>query len=135
MPVEYYTPNVVMKFHEDIFKTFSDCKDFQLVLKRKRTNSLVDKSYLAYVNKIYNSESFIQVSPDIDPFSLISISFATINLPATSTALVSTEMNKKTVYFDPTKMVKKTDKSLSDIPLISGFDKLIEWRASLNQFT
>ncbi len=32
-------------------------------------------------------------------------------------------------------MVKKTDKSLSDIPLISGFDKLIEWRASLNQFT
>ena len=135
MPVEYYTPNIVKKFHEYIFKTFSNCNEFQLVLKRKRTNSLVDRSYLDYVNMIYNSDNFIQISPDIDAFSLISISFATINLPATSTALVSKEMNKKAIYFDPTKLVKKTDKSLSDIPLISGLDKLIDWRSSLNQFS
>ena len=135
LPVEYYTPNIVKKFHEYIFKTFSNCNEFQLVLKRKRTNSLVDRSYLDYVNMIYNSDNFIQISPDIDAFSLISISFATINLPATSTALVSKEMNKKAIYFDPTKLVKKTDKSLSDIPLISGLDKLIDWRSSLNQFS
>ena len=79
LPVEYYTPNIVKKFHEYIFKTFSNCNEFQLVLKRKRTNSLVDRSYLDYVNMIYNSDNFIQISPDIDAFSLISISFATIN--------------------------------------------------------
>lgn len=132
LPTEYYISSIVNKFHLDIYNLFKKDQSFQIVLKRKRTNNLVDKEYLKCIRNIYKNENFIQLDPDIDAYSLIEKSFAAINLPATSTALIADYLGVKSIYYDPSGLISVKEKSLGNIPFVSKKSNLRKWKDSID---
>lgn len=131
LPTEYYIPRIVNQFHIDINYIFDGSTKFEIILKRKRANPLVDLEYLKLIRKIYNTGNFKQIDPDIDAQSLIEKSYAVINMPSTSTALIAQHLGIKSIYYDPTGMISKNDTSLGKIPLISNRNDLLNWVNSI----
>lgn len=131
LPTEYYVPRIVNQFHVDINHVFDGHKEFQIILKRKRANPLVDLEYSKLISKIYNTEYFKEIDPDIDAHSLIEKSHAVINMPSTSTALIANHLRINSIYYDPTGLISKNEKSLGKIPLVSNKNDLSKWVNSL----
>ena len=125
MPDRYCTSAVMIQFQKDIYHVLKEL-DVIVVLKRKRKEikKLHDSKYLSFVDELYKTEKFVQISPDTDAFSLIEKSYLTINFPPTSTANISTFLGKKTIYYDPTSSLDPNDKSLSGVRLIQGIEDL-----------
>ena len=63
------TPNL-KQFQKDIISVFSQ-KDVKVILKRKRkeNKSHNDLEYISFVNNLYSTDKFIQISPKIDACS------------------------------------------------------------------
>ena len=131
MPNEYYTLPTISTFHQDIVDLFSGTDEYLIVLKRKRNTNMLDKGYLVMIEKLYTDLPFIQLNPEIDAHSLIEVSFASIHLPSTSTALIAEDLGIKSIYYDGTLSLNKDDQSLAGIELIQGKDQLEEWKKSL----
>ncbi|MDA9184177.1 polysaccharide biosynthesis PFTS motif protein [Flavobacteriaceae bacterium] len=131
MPNEYYTLSTISTFHQDIVDLFSGTDEYLIVLKRKRNTNMLDKGYLVMIEKLYTDLPFIQLNPEIDAHSLIEVSFASIHLPSTSTALIAEDLGIKSIYYDGTLSLNKDDQSLAGIELIQGKDQLEEWKKSL----
>ena len=125
LPDRFFTCAVMTQFQKDICQVLKEF-DVIVVLKRKRkeTKYVHESKYLKYVDELYQSEKFIQISPDTDAFSLIEKSYLTINFPPTSTANISTFLGKKTIYYDPTSSLDPNDKSLSGVRLVQGIEDL-----------
>ena len=136
LPNEYYTLKNIMDFHKDIVDTFSNEKEFLIVLKRKRNTPMIDKEYLKKIKNLYSGEFFIEIDPSIDATSLLEISFASVHFPTTSTAIVAEDLGISSVYYDANSLVDIDDKGLSGIKLIQGKKNLYKWKNSLKkQFT
>ena len=75
------TPNI-KQFQQDIITVFSQ-KDVKVILKRKRkeNKSHNDLEYITYINNLYSTDKFIQISPQIDAWTIINKSFLTISYP------------------------------------------------------
>ena len=118
------TPNM-KQFQQDIITVFSQ-KDVKVILKRKRkeNKSHNDLEYITFINNLYSTDKFIQISPQIDAWTIINKSFLTISYPPTSTANISTFCGINTIYYDPTSTVDPNDDALFGVRLIRGLNEL-----------
>lgn len=134
MPNEYYTFQTINSFHQDIFDLFSSRQDYLIVLKRKRNTNMLDDQYFEKINSIYNQLPFMQIDPAVDAGSLIQLSYASIHLPSTSTALISKHLGIESIYYDATLKIKKNDQSLGGVNLIRGKKELNEWLTVIESY-
>lgn len=132
MPNEYYTYPTINSFHQDIFDLFSSRDDYLIVLKRKRNTTMLDEQYLRQIEHLYSQLPFIQIDPAIDASSLIEVSFASIHLPSTSTALIAKNAEVESIYYDATLKIEKNDESLAGVKLVQGKNELNNWIKSLD---
>ena len=125
LPDRYITTSNMLKFHEDIIRVFDKVKNVKVILKRKRSHTKFhDYRYLNFIKENYISEKYYEISPRTDATSIIKKCFLSINYPPTSTALISKDEKKHTIYYDPTKTVDPNDKSICGIKLIKGYNDL-----------
>ena len=134
MPNEYYTFQTINSFHQDIFDLFSSREDYLIVLKRKRDTTMLDDQYLEKIDSIYNQLPFMQIDPAVDAGSLLQLSYASIHLPSTSTALISKSLGIESIYYDATLKIKKNDQSLAGVNLIRGKKELNEWLNDIESY-
>ena len=77
------TPNI-KQFQQDIIAVFSQ-KDVQVIsanVNGKENKSHNDLEYISYVNNLYSKFKLkIQISPQIDAWTIINKSFLTISYP------------------------------------------------------
>ena len=83
--------------------------------------------YISFVNNLYSTDKFIQISPQIDAWTIINKSFLTISYPPTSTANISTFCGINTIYYDPTSTVDPNDDALFGVRLIRGLNELEDY--------
>ena len=95
--------------------------------KRKENKSHNDLEYISYINNLYSTDKFIQISPQIDAWTIINKSFLTISYPPTSTANISTFCGINTIYYDPTSTVDPNDDALFGVRLIRGLNELEDY--------
>ena len=106
--------------------------NFILRKKHKLTNHLpheaIDKKYIAQINKIKSSKSFIFDRTNSNIFDLIKSSNICISFPYSSTAILARELGKPSIYYDPSNQIDKYNKKFSHgIHVINNFDTLDEW--------
>lgn len=121
------TPNL-KQFQQDITTVFSQ-KDVKVILKRKRKENKFhnDLEYISFINNLYSTDKFIQISPEVDAWTIINKSFLTISYPPTSTANISSFCGINTIYYDPTSTVDPNDEALFGVRLIRGLNELEDY--------
>ena len=62
---------------------------------------------------------------------IIKRSCACISMPFTSTALMAKLEGKPSVYYDPSGLVQKNDRSAHGVPILTGVDELNHWAKTL----
>lgn len=123
----YYTPEIVNQFLSDIYSAINDCNGY-FALKRKRDiGNEVHPKYSRHIDKFLQFENFINIEPDISPLQLIGNSNAIISIPFTSTAVVAKELDKPSIYYDPTGLVRLNDIEAHGIPIINTVKSLRDW--------
>lgn len=104
----YYSPDVVIKFLEDVVNMAEELrrlkgKPVEVLLKCKRGYNF--RHHSQYVNRVNElaDEGSIKIVPfQTNLYSMIGQCDVSIVMPNSSPALVSAHMNKKAVYYDPT---------------------------------
>ena len=128
---EYYTSNIVIQFLNDI-KSIAEKYGFVIYYKAKRSSNLniFDRKFLNCIKKL-NDQSFITINPDISAIRLIQSSNAIISIPFTSTALIAKDLNKPSIFYDPSGYIDKTDRAAHGIDILSGKVELEKWIMNL----
>ncbi len=103
--------------------------DFTVVIKRKRNNLLVSKKYQKALNELLKTGYWSEIDPEVDANSLcINIKpIASISMPFTSTAYISSSHKIPTAYLDVTQKLEKDFLIYSEIPLLSNEKELYTW--------
>jgi len=96
-------------------------------LSRGKTLFKENKSYNSTLSKINKRKYFTSVPANFDLKSLVSNSFATISYPYTSVALISKELKKETIFYDPSLELIDNKNFSRDLKLISGKQELDLW--------
>ena len=86
-----------------------------------------NKSYNAILNKINKGEYFKSIPVNIDIKHLVDNSLATISYPYTSVALISKELKKETIFYDPSLELIENNDFSRNLKLISGKQELDTW--------
>jgi polysaccharide biosynthesis PFTS motif protein len=128
---DYYTPNIVNQFLLDIRDALEniDCK---MTHKRKREIArLSHPHYRSVLKRLEQSMNYFSIDPDLSAASLIQDCDAVISMPFTSTALLGREVNKPSIYYDPSGLLQKDDPAAHGIMIIQGQKELGNWLANL----
>ena len=124
---EYYIPEVVIQFLSDIKKVTSKY-NIKIIYKRKRNiKSILHPNLIKYIDNYMQNEFTYLLDPDYNAFDVIKNSIATISMPFTSTAFLGKELNKPSIFYDPTGLVSKTNKNSNGIQIINNIDELDNW--------
>jgi polysaccharide biosynthesis PFTS motif protein len=124
---EYFVPEVVNKFLEDIYEV-SKSFNLVMVLKRKRhIGNMLNKKYKLLLDRLENSDNFISIDPDIAALRLIREAEIVISMPFTATALIARSEGKLSIFYDPSGLVQKGDRAAHGIEIIIGKSELREW--------
>jgi polysaccharide biosynthesis PFTS motif protein len=126
MQNEYYLPNIVCMFLEDIREAL-ESTGASMVLKQKRNvdDTIVHKQYIKYIKSI--KDKIVIIEPCISAIRIINTCQAVISLPFTSTAILGIKSGKPSIYYDPTSAISKDDKAAHGIKVISGKNELQQW--------
>ena len=125
-PYDYYTPDILLKFHKHILEILSEFDTVVGVLKQKRSSA--KNSNLRYgkeVNDLYY-KNFV-LDPDNDPYKLIEKSTVSVHIPFVSTAHVSISLGIPAIYYDPGGIIQRDDEGLAGIELAKSKDELKKW--------
>ena len=96
-------------------------------LHRGKNLQIENKSYTSFLNKINKRRYFESVPADIDLKYLVNNSLATISFPYTSVALISKELKKEAIFYDPSLELVENKNFSHDLKLISGKQELDVW--------
>lgn len=128
-----YNNNLSSKFLEDI----ADCckiAKINMVHKRKRIQGKrVLKSYMSVINALSRSNYYHSINTEISPIKVIKGSIGVISFPYTSAAYIAKELNKPTVYYDPSNTLDVNNFASHNIVLIKGKNNLLEWIVGLKK--
>lgn len=125
----YYSFETSKVFFEDIVEISKELH-INVFFKRKRSNKYVSMSYLSFLKKLkINNKNLYEIDPEVSPFEILrgnnfSIS---INMPYTSTAIISQFNKIPTIYYDPTNLLDQKYYALGEIKLIQSKQKLKSW--------
>ena len=124
---EYCDKNFLQRFYNDIYDLAIQ-NGFHVVVKRKNeTGKLEFKKYKYFFNQFFLKPNTTSINANISAFRVIENASIIISMPFTSTGLIGFMFNKRSIYYDPFKWIKKGDPSGSNLPLLSGKDELESW--------
>lgn len=124
---EYCNKDFLKRFYDDIYDVAIK-NDFNIVVKRKnQLNNLEIKKNKFFFNNFFLRPNVISIDPNISAFRIIEKSDIIISMPFTSTGLIGSMYDKKSIYYDPFKWIQKNDPSGSNLTLLSGKDELEKW--------
>ena len=122
---EYYTPEVIWQFIDDIYDVFNQKNNLALKQKR-RVEGRVHEKYSKLINEL-EGEGLDMINPCVSAIRVIDACKTVISLPFTSTALIGMEAGKTSIYYDPTGKLQKDDRAAHGIILISEKKELEQW--------
>lgn len=126
IPEEFYTPDIVNKFLEDIVLLAE--RNYSILWKRKRNiGALAHPRYKSLVHRLDTLKGVILIDSEISAVKVIEQSDIIISIPFTSTALIARSLGKASAYYDPTGMIVKNDVAGHGIPLLSNYKELFDW--------
>jgi len=126
-PIEYYVSNIVKNFLIDTYEVLSNF-DVTIIYKKKRNiKNLLDKGYKKITTELSYKNNFMEVDPNISVHQIIQNSKLSISIPFTAPALISKELNKPAVFYDPIKLLYSDDRAAHGIKLISDKKTLYNW--------
>jgi polysaccharide biosynthesis PFTS motif protein len=126
IPEEFYTPDIVNKFLEDIVLLAE--RNYSILWKRKRNiGALAHPLYKSLVHRLDMLKGVVLIDPEISAVKVIEQSDFVISIPFTSTALIAHSLGKASAYYDPTGKIVKTDVAGHGIPLLSNYNELFHW--------
>jgi polysaccharide biosynthesis PFTS motif protein len=124
---EYYIPEISIQFLSDIKKVTSKY-NIKIIYKRKRNiKSMLHPNLIKYIDNNLQNESTYLLDPDYNAIDVIKNSIATISMPFTSTAFLGKELNKPSIFYDPTGLVSKNNNNSNGIQIINNIDDLDNW--------
>lgn len=124
---EFHTPAFVNKFLEDIQSSLGK---FNLLMAYKPKRDIGKRSHPLYRKMLSSIDQFdnvIKVDPRTSANYLIESSCAVISSPYTSTAVIAKEMGKPSVYYDPSKKLRRGDRAAHGVQIIQSENELNEW--------
>jgi polysaccharide biosynthesis PFTS motif protein len=123
---EFYTPDIVNKFLEDIVLLANG--NYSILWKRKRNvGASAHPLYRALASQLAMLENVILIDSEISAVKIIEQSDIVISIPFTSTALLARFMGRPTVYYDPKGITQKDDRAAHGIDIIIGRNELANW--------
>ena len=126
LPKEFYTPNIVNKFLEDI--VFLAKGNYLILWKRKRNiGALAHPLYRSLAHRLAKLCDVVLVDSEISAVKVIERSDIVISIPFTSTALIARSLGKPSAYYDPTGIIIKNDVAGHGIPVLSNYKELFDW--------
>lgn len=125
-PEEFYTPDIVNKFLEDIVLLAE--RNYTILWKRKRNiGALAHPLYKSLVHRLDMLKNVVLIDSEISAVKIIEQSDFVISIPFTSTALIAHSLGKASAYYDPTGNIVKNDAAGHGIPLLSNYNELFHW--------
>ena len=125
--LNYRNTDTAKFFLLDLYK-ISRIFDYAIIWKRKRQfGSIHSKEYIQFCNDFEKNDNILTLDPEISAFRVILNSNIVISMPFTSTSFIANYFEKKTFFYDPTKVLYKDDRGSQGIPLLSGFEELLNY--------
>ena len=116
----------------DLYK-ISEFFNYSIVWKRKRKFDYVhSREYIKFCKMFELRDNIYIIDSEASAFRIIKESEIVISIPFTSTAFIAKHFGKKSIFYDPTKLLSKEDRGRQDIDLISGYDELYNWFKKIN---
>ena len=92
-----------------------------------------NKSFNNFIREMNNKKYFKTIPAESDIDDLLRSSLATISFPFTSVALISKELQKESIFYDPTSKLIKDKFFDQNIELISGKQELDIWFSKISK--
>ncbi len=124
---EFYVPETVNAFLEDVWQGVSRHKGRMLWKRKREIGRAAHPRYRTYAERLGDAENVMLVDPAVSAMKVIEAATVTISLPFTSTALLARHMGKPSAYYDPTGTVQSDDRAAHGIPVLSGPVALGAW--------
>lgn len=137
--LNYHTSDNIIKFLNDIYNC-AKAFDYQILWKQRWDTNI----YKYHINKKIHDSKYIDFSSNFSaykdvfkfnsytsPVEIIKKSDLIISLPFTSTALIANYFKKKTVYYDPSSILSRSDRGAQGIRLILGVNELKKYFKNL----
>lgn len=132
---EYYVPDVVNKFLEDIIDIVgANNRNVGWKIKRNIGKSAHPR-YRKLSDQLREESRVIVIGADQSARSVIELADAVISMPFTSTALIARELGKPSIYYDPSGLIFKDDPAAHGIPLINSIVELNSWIRKISEIT
>lgn len=127
---KYYEATVAIQFLRDIHTVLNE---YSIMALHKRKRDIGNVLHPKYKNvlKEFSGENQIIVNPELSAYNLIEEVDFVISMPFTSTAILASEQNKPSIYYDPFGDVLIDDRAAHGIPIIIGIDALRLWVRAL----
>ena len=131
---EYYVPENAISFLDDIDR-LSIMFNLEIVFKRKRLNPFVDKVYLKKLDQLSSSPRWLITNPENDAALLLEKSqpIASISVPYTSTAIITSSYGTPTIYYDNTRKLDVKFSANNGIVVLNDLKSLSEWFTLIDQ--
>ncbi len=128
---DFHTPEFINTYLDHVISEL--CKyTFPIFLKPKRDiGKLSHPLYRKMLSCISQNNKITLLDPSIPAEYLIKNSFAVISSPYTSTAIIAKEMGKPSIYYDPSGLLRKSDRAAHGVSVIQGRAELESWLSSL----
>ena len=127
----FHTPLFINVFLEHVSRKLIE-HSYNMYWKRKRDiGKQAHPSYRRMQDLISQRHKVFEVQHDVSASSLIANSYAVISSPYTSTAVIAKEMGKPSIYYDPSKLLRKGDRAAHGIKVVQGELELDKWLNSL----
>ena len=128
---EYYIPKIVNQFLDDIYLVLEK-NDMLMAHKMKRTNKNKHEEYTQNLKVLHKQKKYIEIDSDAAATDLIKKTKASISMPFTSTALIAKREGRPSVYYDPSGIIQKDDRSAHGVSVLTDIDELQEWVKSID---
>ncbi len=103
--------------------------NFSLYVKKKRNfpKNFGYKKNLRFYDDLIDKNKVIEINNNIAIEKILKSVDLSVSMPFTSPSIVAKYMNKKSIYYDPTKLININDPNSSGIEIISGHDMLNQY--------
>ena len=129
--IEYYIPDIVNMFCNDLSKVIGDNHYLMLWKKKREIGTLAHPSYRFNTNLILKKKHVLSIPAQISAFDVILSSIGVISLPFTSTALIARDLGKPSIYYDSSGLLDRDDEAAHGIPILQSKEEVSQWITTL----